>query len=466
MRKTLHIAQREFVATAGTKAFIFGILVAPIVGGVLLLVMPRMWRQGPPAVEGTVAVVDPTGQVAPGITTYLQPDRIEQRRQERLERSQRVMPPALRSATGRGRAPGAHGSEALGTVLGKVPRLQIVVLDPSANLEAAKDPLRTATVNRSGSSERLALLVVHADAVLQDAGSGRFGSYELFVRGKLDDRVIREIGDGIRDAIVDARVRLSGLDRKRIDALTTVDDVPSRTVTAAGEDRTNEMLNQLIPMALLGLLLLSVLMSGQYLLTTTIEEKSSRVVEVLLSAVSPLELMVGKILGQCAVGLLVLALYLGLGLIALLTFASLGLLDPVLIVFLLLFYLLAYLSVGAFMAAIGSAVNELREAQGLMTPVMMIIMIPWFLWLPISRDPNSLLATVLSFVPPLSNFVIMLRLASSTPPPFWQTLLAIAAGAAGVHASLWFAAKIFRVGLLMYGKPPNFATLVRWARSG
>jgi len=116
------------------------------------------------------------------------------------------------------------------------------------------------------------------------------------------------------------------------------------------------------------------------------------------------------------------------------------------------------------MAAIGSAVNEMREAQGLMTPVMMIIMIPWFLWMPISRDPNSLLATVLSFVPPISNFVIMLRLASSTPPPLWQTLLAIVAGAAGVYASLWFAAKVFRIGLLMYGKPPSFATLVRWAR--
>ena len=123
-------------------------------------------------------------------------------------------------------------------------------------------------------------------------------------------------------------------------------------------------------------------------------------VEVLLSAVSPMELMVGKILGQLAVGLLVLALYLGLGLIALLSFASLGLLDPTLIVFLLVFYLLAYFSVGAFMAAVGSSVNELREAQGMMTPVMLIIMIPWFLWMPISRDPNSVLATVLTFVPP------------------------------------------------------------------
>jgi len=466
MKKIVHVAEREFLATAGTKAFIFGVLIMPVVVGVLIVVMPRMWREGPPKVEGEIAIVDPTGQVAAGVQSFLQPDRIAQRRQEAYRRMQEAMPPALRAVAG-GEKKSKEGIErAFESALGDVPRLSILALGPGSDVEAAKGPLRTVAAKGSGSSERLALVVVHADAVERKAGAARFGSYDLFVRSKLDDRLADEIGDGIRDAIIGARLRLSGLDRRQVEALTKVDRVASRTVTTAGEGRTNELLNLLIPAALLGLLLMSVLMSGQYLLTTTVEEKSNRVVEVLLSAVSPMELMVGKIFGQFAVGLLVLALYLGLGVIALLSFASLGLLDPMLIVFLLLFYLLAYLSVGAFMAAIGSAVNEMREAQGLMTPVMMIIMIPWFLWMPISRDPNSMLATVLSFVPPISNFVIMLRLASSTPPPLWQTLLAIVAGAAGVFASLWFAAKVFRIGLLMYGKPPSFATLIRWARTG
>jgi ABC-type Na+ efflux pump permease subunit len=297
-------------------------------------------------------------------------------------------------------------------------------------------------------------------------GKTRFGSYDLYVRGKLDDRVVDEISDGMKDAIVGARVAAAGFDRTRIDTLTKVDRVDSRTVTASGEGTTNEALNALMPAAFMALLLVSVLMSGQYLLTTTVEEKSNRVVEVLLAAVSPMELMTGKILGQLAVGLLVLVLYMGLGLMALMTFASLGLLDPMLIVYLFVFFLLAYVSVGAFMAAIGSAVNEMREAQGLMTPVMMVIMIPWILWMPISRDPNSVFATVLSFVPPLSNFVMMLRMASATPPPFWQPLVAVVVGAAGAWASLWFAGKIFRIGLLMFGKPPDLKTLVRWARMG
>ena len=110
------------------------------------------------------------------------------------------------------------------------------------------------------------------------------------------------------------------------------------------------------------LLLMSVLTSGQYLLTSTVEEKSNRVVEVLLSAVSAMELMTGKILGQMAVGLLVLALYAGLGIVALVSFAMLGLLDPMLIVFLLIFYVLAYFTIGSLHG--GDRRGGQRDARG------------------------------------------------------------------------------------------------------
>ena len=372
----------------------------------------------------------------------------------------------LRAAGGGAGASGADVDRSIETALGEVPRLDIVALDPKTDVEAAKRPLTEAAPAASARQERLALVVVHPDAAVRTPGKTRFGSYDLFVRSKLDDRLESEINDGVREAIIDARIRLSGLDPREVEALTRVDRVTSRTVTAKGEDTTNRVLNQLMPMAFMILLLVSVLMSGQYLLTTTVEEKTNRVVEVLLSAVSPMELMVGKILGQMAVGLVVLVLYLGLGVMSLISFATLGLLDPMLIVFLLVFYLLAYLSVGAFMAAVGSAVNEMREAQGLMTPIMLVLMVPWLLWLPISREPNSAFAVVLSFVPPLSNFVMMLRLASATPPPIWQPFVAVAAGAAGGYASLWFAARVFRIGLLVYGKPPTLGTLIRWVRMG
>ena len=120
------------------------------------------------------------------------------------------------------------------------------------------------------------------------------------------------------------------------------------------------------------------MIGGQTLLTSTIEEKSSRVIEVLLSAVSPLELMAGKILGQLAVSLLVLVVYIGLGVLALFSFAIVGLLDPMagrLSAGVLPHHLCA-LSARCSPAA-GAAVNDMKEAQALMGPVMLLLMGPW-----------------------------------------------------------------------------------------
>jgi len=199
-------------------------------------------------------------------------------------------------------------------------------------------------------------------------------------------------------------------------------------------------------------------------MTSTVEEKSSRVIEVLLSAVSPLELMAGKVLGQMAVSLLVLAIYIGIGVLMLSSFAMLGLLDPWLIFYLVVFFLITYFLFASVFGAIGAAVNEMREAQALVTPVMLVLMAPWLLAAPVARDPNTTLAIALSFIPPVNTLAMMIRMASTSPPPLWQVWLSIAVGLGAACATTWVAAKIFRVGLLMFGKPPNFATLIRWAR--
>jgi ABC-type Na+ efflux pump permease subunit len=188
------------------------------------------------------------------------------------------------------------------------------------------------------------------------------------------------------------------------------------------------------------------------------------VIEVLLSAVSPVELMAGKILGQMAVSMLVLAIYIGVGLVTLMSFAMLGLLDPLLIVYLIVFFLISYLLFAAVFSAVGAAVNEMREAQSLMTPVMLLLMAPWMFATVIGREPNSAFSVALSFIPPVNTFAMMIRLGSATPPPIWQVLATMVVGLAAAGAVTWFAAKVFKVGLLMHGKAPDLATLMRWAR--
>lgn len=129
-----------------------------------------------------------------------------------------------------------------------------------------------------------------------------------------------------------------------------------------------------------------------------------------------------------------------------------------------MFFLLAYLVYGTLMLVVGAAVNQQAEAQALMGPVMLLLIVPYVLTPMIGQAPNSAVSVALSFVPPMNAFAMLARLASSTPPPIWQVFVSIGIAIAAAALVVWFAAKVYRVGLLMQGKPPNFRTLLRWAR--
>jgi ABC-2 type transport system permease protein len=417
MKRMLMVAEREFLATVATKGFLIGMLLVPLLLTAAVVLLPVLTREEAPVLSGELAVRDASGRVGRIVVLKL----AERARAE----------------------PGLE--------------LRLVEVAPSAKIENEKRMLVS-------DGPRLAFALIDADAVVRASGKPSYGAYQLFVRKKLDDRVERAIDRALHDAVVAGRAEAQGLDPADVERLVSVSSAPARTLTAEGEHDEGAVFHALLPMVFMLLLFMSVMVSGQYLMTTTIEEKSSRVIEVLLSAVSSLELMTGKILGQLGVALLTLSVYGGIGLVSLARHGLLPLLDPVLVVYLLVFFLLAYFVVASLMAAIGAAVSELRDAQALLTPVILVLMIQWLLAAPISRDPSSPLSVSLSFLPPLNSLAMLMRVASTSPPPAWQVWLSIAIGAASVWAALWFAAKVFRVGLLLHGKPPSFSTLLRWAR--
>jgi ABC-2 type transport system permease protein len=365
----------------------------------------------------------------------------------------------------------------LDKAMAKIGRLSITVLPEStddAAIQSLKDGLGKADIHAAAKDPSLpeptiGLVIVPREAVFAKEGSG-YEQMQSFWPEKVDfeirERIHRRIGDAIVDARVstDPKLAAAGLNATDVRKLLERPAAADKVITDKGEKSSAGALQMMIPAAFMALLLIAVMSSGQMLLTTTIEEKSSRVMEVLLSAVSPLQLMLGKIIGQLCVGLFILVVYSGMGIAALIVFSMDHLVDPFAIAYMILFFLIAYFIIGSMFAAIGSAVTELREAQTLMTPVMLVVMTPWLLWLPISRAPNSMLSQILSFVPGINPFVMVIRLTSSEPPPLWQTLTAIAVGLATAVFCAWISAKIFRVGVLMYGKPPNLRTLIKWVR--
>jgi ABC-2 type transport system permease protein len=463
MRRIGLIASREFLATVVTRGFLFGVLLLPVLLAVTFTVAPRIMNQRSEPVHGQIAVLDRSGLVTSELRATLTPDAIAARRDEATRRALASAPAAVRDLADSSGPPAS--SPAVERIVGAVPDLQLVERVAGAGDSADLTSHKAWLTDAPPGERRIALVVVQPDAVNLAGGHTEYGSYDLYVPPNLDDRVETVIFDSLREAIVNARARARHLDRQDLDTLLRVTHAPSVTVTRGNERVTVGVFNRVLPFAFCGLLLFSVLLGSQGLVTSTVEEKSSRVIEVLLSAVSPLELLAGKIIGQMGVSLVILSLYLTLGFVMLFSFAVFGLLDMSLVFYLFVFFVITYLTIGSAMVAVGSAVNEMREAQSLMMPIILVMMVPWVLAAPIAREPNSTFSTVISFIPPVNTFAMLLRMTSSAPPPSWQVWLTIVIGIVSVAGSVWCAAKVFTIGLLMYGKPPDLKTLVRWIRA-
>lgn len=500
MRKILTIAIREFLAVVATKGFVLGLLIPPVIMAVVVAVLPRLMNQKPPPVVGTIAIVDQSGLVAPRLEDAFSREKMQERRAEKF----REASAEVTKRTGmtlpdptQGSAPAADGKPApadplatamnnpianaqMQQALGAIPELQVITLPADTDISAIKDDLRKADsraripLTADGKpdeseaaklrDQRLVLVVIPRDAVTLPSAQAEFSTYDFFLAPRMDPEVSADIRDQANRAIVDARLAANQFDVNAVRSLIKRPEANQQIVTADGARKQNEAAAMLVPGGFMFLLWMSVFVAGQYLLTSTIEEKGSRVMEVLLSAASPLELMIGKIIGKGAVGLMILLLYAGAGLLALVAATMLDLIAWQNVVYLLVYFIIAYFIVASLMAAIGAAVTELAEAQALMTPINLILMIPMLLWLPIMRNPNGSFAQVCSFVPLINPFVMVLRISGPEKIPLWQIGASIIIGIATVCVLVWMSAKIFRVGVLMYGKPPNFPTLLKWVR--
>lgn len=469
MNKLMQVAIREFLATVLTKAFLLGILIPPVIMGGVIALMPLLMNQKPPRTEGRVALIDQSGLVGPLIDAEFTPEKFNEAAREKIEESQKVakqLAPQTR--------PGPMNM-AVEQALRTDSQLTLEKLDAGAGVDDEKSRISTSRRRDEiqGTNPRLALVVIPKGTVdlaaapkPTDAGAApEFQPFDMFVAPTLDIEVKNQVENAVERAITNARLRNAGMDQSVVRQLTRPVRSNSITVTDQGERKSNDAAKMFIPAAFMFLLWMSVFTSGQSLLSSTIEEKSSRVMEVLLSAASPMQIMVGKILGQMGVGLLMLGVYGGAGIAALIYFALDQNIDPMNILYFAVYFVIAFFLIACMMSAIGSAVSELREAQTLMTPVMLVLIIPMVLWMPILRNPNSVFAQVCSFVPPVSPFVMVLRIAGSEPVPFWQIPVSMAIGIVSVFVAAWAASKIFRIGVLMYGKPPNLRTLLSWVRA-
>ena len=129
------------------------------------------------------------------------------------------------------------------------------------------------------------------------------------------------------------------------------------------------------------------------------------------------------------------------------------------------FFATLMVAIGSIFSAIGAACSEIRDAQSLMMPAMLIIMLPMFVWVQVIKEPNSMFSTIVSLIPPATPFLMMLRVGVPPGPPLWELALGVAGATAFTLFCVWAAGKVFRIGVLSQGQTPSIRRLIGWVFS-
>lgn len=248
------------------------------------------------------------------------------------------------------------------------------------------------------------------------------------------------------------------------------DELLVRDPSSGRQIGENDQFTILVPFFASIAFMIATFTTSGYLMAAVIEEKENRTMEVLVTSVSPMQLMAGKIIGIMGVGLTQLLAWFGTAfLIVLVGRNSIPLLQTLHIpgstlLLLLLVLLPAYVSVSAFMAAVGAIVTEAREGQSYSALVTMPVVIPFWLIVPIMSNPNGLLARLFSYIPSTAPVTVTLRSAFTTLPA-WDLSLIVGIQVACAIAALWLAGRAFRLGMLSYGQRLSFKQILAFKRS-
>ena len=432
MNKTLLIARSEYLRRVLTKGFLLGIVLAPL-GLLLVFALPVVLSAlSSDDAERRVAVLDESGRLYDAVAEAA-PERFV------LERADGPLD-SLRAQ-----------------VLDE--RLDLALVLPASLLEGRGE---AAAYTRSG------------------GGLSQFGAVQDAVRGAVRDVRLADVGapDEVQAVLAERP------------------SVRSVTVTEDGDAADGAFLATGIGYVSGFVIYLLMFIYGQLVMRGVIEEKQNRIVEVIASSVRPFELLMGKVLGIGAVGLTQVAAWvvLGAGVMAVLgpavalfaggptpppgaefaggeaaelpfdVGAIAALLTPGFLLVLVLCFLGGYLFYAALFAAVGSAVEQESDAQSLMLPLTLPIIIPMLFLFPMLDQPDSTLSAVLSILPPFSTILLPVRVIV-TDVPVWQTALALALLVVAFVGAIWVAARVYRVGILMYGKKATFGDLWRWVRT-
>jgi ABC-2 type transport system permease protein len=294
------------------------------------------------------------------------------------------------------------------------------------------------------------------------------GRVTLHSRNVTDFARIGRINNAFESAILGRRMERAGIDSARVDALRTGIDV--QMVNERGETEKGESF--VLGYVLVLFLYVTILIYGLMVMRGVIEEKQSRIVEVLLSSVKPFQLMIGKLFGIGLVGLTQYLIWITFALLVsgfaaaqamIVSQVKVPRVPFSILAYFVIYFLLGYFLYATLYALIGATVSSEEDGQHAQTPITMLLVIQMVLLTLILRSPDGPTATVLSLIPFFGPIIMFMRICVQTPP-WWQIAFSIVTLIGTILGTAWIAGKIYRVGVLMYGKRPNLPELARWLK--
>jgi len=437
MRKLFAVIRREFMVRVHTRAFVISTILGPVLMGALF-VLPMLLESRDRAPKPLVVLDAAEGAFGSRVAEALQGSR-------------------------RGSGPDAP------------PRYRVTRLEAGVGNVAPLDSLIALLGAKDAGPGALVGVVLVTDSVVE---TGRLHYYGSNV-GSLS-----EMGDlqrTLRQAVVAERLGRAGVDVSVLVAATApVSLETSRVSNGRVSGETGES-SFILAYVMSFLLYMALLVYGIQVMGSVVEEKSNRIMEVLVSSLTPFELMLGKVVGVGSVALLQLGLWTGTAkvlttqrvAIAELLGAAPGsaaempipAISGELLAVYLTFFVLGFFLYSAAYAAVAATCSTQQEAQQGALPVTMCIVVGLLLMFGLLDEPNGSLAQTMSLIPLFAPFVTPVRY-SLSPLPLMEVLASGTATALGVLAVSWVAGRIYRVGILMYGKRASVREILRWIRTG
>jgi ABC-2 type transport system permease protein len=426
MNKIFTVASSEFGTLVRSRAFLISLFLMPVLmaGSIYLA---RATRNTTDDVHRRFAVVDHSGALLDDIQA---------------------------AAAARNGAPGTTG------------RFEPVVVEPQGR---APEEIRLELSDRIRAKDLFAFIEIPAQIVSPDAGA----DIRYYSNSPSHTALPQWLRSTINQAVIAQRFRSAAVDPQVVSRLTrptAMNQLGLVDRDAGGGVKAAEEIDQVqafaVPGVMLLLMYITVMSSAPQLLNSVMEEKMSRISEVLIGSVTPFELMMGKLLGCVSVSFLLAAVYAGGGLVVANYWGYASSVTVEMLLWFALFLIMAVLIFGSIFVAVGAACNDLKDTQSMITPVMILVVLPLVTWSAVIRAPDSTMSVALSMFPTSAPFLMLLRISIQPGPPLWQVLLSFAIVTVATVVVVWAAGRIFRTGILMQGKSASFGEMLRWVKAG